>query len=102
MTLFADLFWSFRSPYSCLALVRACALAERCDLVLNARLVYPLAVRGTSFFARTDARFVRYVALDNRRVAEAEGIPFRFPRPTPSSRTCRPCASQPRSRASAA
>jgi 2-hydroxychromene-2-carboxylate isomerase len=83
MTLSVDLFWSFRSPYSYLALDRACAMAERYDLVLNARPVYPLAVRDSSFFARTDARFVRYVALDSRRVAEAEGLPFRFPRPDP-------------------
>ena len=101
MTLSVDLFWSFRSPYSYLALDRACAMAERYDLVLNVRPVYPLAVRDPSFFARSDARFVRYVALDSRRVAEAEGIPFRFPRPDPIEQdlqTLRIAAEQPRIR----
>ncbi|MBL8330882.1 MAG: DsbA family protein [Rubrivivax sp.] len=101
MTLSVDLFWSFRSPYSYLALDRACALAERHELQLNARPVYPLAVRDPGFFARTDARFVRYVALDSRRVAEAEGIPFRFPRPDPIEQdlqTLRIAPEQPRIR----
>lgn len=101
MTLSVDLFWSFRSPYSCLALDRACALADRYDLTLNARPVYPLAVRDPGFFARTNARFVRYVALDSRRVAEAEGIPFRFPRPDPIEQdlqTLRIAPAQPRIR----
>lgn len=101
MTLSVDLFWSFRSPYSYLALDRACALADRYELALNARPVYPLAVRDPGFFARTDARFVRYVALDSRRVAEAEGIPFRFPRPDPIEQdlqTLRIAPEQPRIR----
>lgn len=101
MTLSVDLFWSFRSPYSYLALDRACVLAERYDLALQARPVYPLAVRDPGFFARTDPRFVRYVALDSRRVAQAEGIPFRFPRPDPIEQdlsTLRIAPEQPRIR----
>jgi 2-hydroxychromene-2-carboxylate isomerase len=50
---------------------------------MNARPVYPLAVRDPSFFKRTNPQFARYVVLDSRRVAEREGIPFRFPRPDP-------------------
>jgi 2-hydroxychromene-2-carboxylate isomerase len=83
MTLSVDLFWSFRSPYSYLALPRAMALVERYDLAINARPVYPLAVRDPTFFKRTDPRFARYVVLDSQRVAQKEGIPFRFPRPDP-------------------
>jgi len=101
MSLSVDLFWSFRSPYSYLALDRACALVDRYDLVLLARPVYPLAVRDPGFFARTDARFVRYVALVSRRVAEAEGIAFRFPRPDPIEQdlqTLRIAPEQPRIR----
>jgi 2-hydroxychromene-2-carboxylate isomerase len=101
MTLSVDLFWSFRSPYSYLALDRACALAEQYDLAVHARPVYPLAVRDPGFFARTDPRFVRYVALDSRRVAEAEGIAFRFPRPDPIEQdlqTLRIAPEQPRIR----
>jgi 2-hydroxychromene-2-carboxylate isomerase len=78
-----DLFWSFRSPYSYLALPKTMQLVAEYDLAVNARPVYPLAVRVPDFFKRTDPRFARYVAIDSRRVAEREGIPFRFPRPDP-------------------
>jgi len=101
MTLSVDLFWSFRSPYSYLALDRACALVDQYDLVMHARPVYPLAVRDPAFFARTDPRFVGYVALDSRRSAEAEGIAFRFPRPDPIEQdlqTLRVAPEQPRIR----
>lgn len=83
MTLSVDLFWSFRSPYSYLALPKACRFVDDYDLVINARPVYPLAVRDPTFFKRTNPKFARYVVLDSRRVAEHEGIPFRFPRPDP-------------------
>lgn len=101
MTLSVELFWSFRSPYSYLALDRACALADGHDLLLHVRPVYPLAVRDPGFFTRTDPRFVRYVALDSRRVAEAAGIGFRFPRPDPIEQdlqTLRIAPEQPRIR----
>ena len=101
MPLSVDLFWSFRSPYSYLALDRACALAERFDLDLRARPVYPLAVRDPDFFQRTDPRFVRYVVLDSQRVAQRDGIPFRFPRPDPvvqDLQTLRVAGEQPRIR----
>ena len=83
MVLSVDLFWSFRSPYSYLALPRACALVEQHDVTIHARPVYPLAVRDPGFFKRTNPQFARYVALDSRRVAEHDGVPFRFPRPDP-------------------
>lgn len=83
MTLSVDLFWSFRSPYSYLALPKACRMAAEYDLIINARPVYPLAVRDPTFFKRTNPKFARYVVLDSTRVAQAEGIPFRFPRPDP-------------------
>lgn len=83
MTLSVDLFWSFRSPYSYLALPKACRLVAEYDVAINARPVYPLAVRDPTFFKRTNSKFARYVVLDSIRVAQAEGIPFRFPRPDP-------------------
>src|SRR3546814_10758528 len=46
MSLSADLFWSFRSPYSYLAIGRYRALAASYDLVVNLRPVYPLAEIG--------------------------------------------------------
>lgn len=83
MPLDVDLFWSFRSPYSYLALSKAKRLIAEYDVRIHARPVYPLAVRDPTFFSRTNPKFARYVVLDSKRVAEFEGIPFRFPRPDP-------------------
>jgi len=83
MTLSVDLFFSFRSPYSYLALPRTLQLVADYDATVNLRPVYPLAVRVPGFFKRTNPQFLRYVGLDSRRVAEHDNIPFRFPRPDP-------------------
>jgi 2-hydroxychromene-2-carboxylate isomerase len=83
MTLSVDLFYSFRSPYSYLALPRTLKLVEEYDLAVNLRPVYPLAVRVPGFFKKTNPQFLRYVALDSVRVAQHENIPYRFPRPDP-------------------
>jgi 2-hydroxychromene-2-carboxylate isomerase len=83
MTLFVDLFFSFRSPYSYLAMPKAMKLVADYDVTVNLRPVYPLAVRVPGFFKRANPQFARYVVLDSSRVAEHENIPFRFPRPDP-------------------
>jgi 2-hydroxychromene-2-carboxylate isomerase len=83
MVLEVELFWSFRSPYSYLALRKTSQLLADYDVKVNARPVYPLAVRDPTFFKRTNPLFARYVVLDSTRVALCEGIPFRFPRPDP-------------------
>jgi 2-hydroxychromene-2-carboxylate isomerase len=83
MTLSVDLFFSFRSPYSYLALPKTLKLVADFDAKVNLRPVYPLAVRVPGFFKRADPRFARYVVLDSSRVAKYENIPFRFPRPDP-------------------
>lgn len=83
MTLSVDLFFSFRSPYSYLALPKVLKLVADYDVTVNLRPVYPLAVRVPSFFKRTNPQFLSYVALDSRRVAEHANIAFRHPRPDP-------------------
>jgi 2-hydroxychromene-2-carboxylate isomerase len=83
MTLSVDLFFSFRSPYSYLALPPTLRMAADYDVVVNMRPVYPLAVRVPGFFKRANPQFARYVVLDSSRVAQRENIPFRFPRPDP-------------------
>jgi 2-hydroxychromene-2-carboxylate isomerase len=83
MTLSVDLFFSFRSPYSYLALPKTLKLVANYDVTVNLRPVYPLAVRVPGFFKRTNPQFAPYVALDSSRVASHENIPFRFPRPDP-------------------
>jgi len=83
MTLAVDLFFSFRSPYSYLALPKTLRIVEQYDLVVNARPVYPLAVRVPGFFKKANPNFARYVFIDSIRVAQMENIPFRFPQPDP-------------------
>ena len=83
MTLAADIFWSFRSPYSYLAIGRYRQLAEDFDVTLNLRPVYPLAVREPNFFERNHPNWLRYTMLDMMRVAAFHGIPFGPPRPDP-------------------
>jgi 2-hydroxychromene-2-carboxylate isomerase len=83
MGLQADVFWSFRSPYSYLATRRYSALAEQYDLTINLRPVYPLAVREPDFFERSHPNWLRYTFTDMFRVAQFHGIPFGPPRPDP-------------------
>jgi 2-hydroxychromene-2-carboxylate isomerase len=83
MPLAVDLFFSFRSPYSYLALPRTRALVADYDVAVNVRPVYPLAVRVPGFFKRANPQFARYVVRDSSRVAQHADIPFHFPRPDP-------------------
>jgi 2-hydroxychromene-2-carboxylate isomerase len=83
MTLSVDLFFSFRSPYSYLALPKTVKLVAEYDARVTLRPVYPLAVRVPGFFKRADPKFARYVVLDSSRVAKFENTPFRFPSPDP-------------------
>jgi 2-hydroxychromene-2-carboxylate isomerase len=83
MTLSVDLFFSFRSRYSYLALPKTLQLVADYDVNVTLRPVYPLAVRVPGFFKRANPQFARYVVLDSSRVARHENIPFRFPRPDP-------------------
>jgi 2-hydroxychromene-2-carboxylate isomerase len=83
VTLRADIFWSFRSPYSYLATRRYRSLTEEYDLKLRLRPVYPLAIRHPDFFERSHPNWLRYTFLDVFRVAQHLGVPFGPPRPDP-------------------
>ena len=83
MTHHADIFWSFRSPYSYLATRRYRALAEEYNLTLNLRPVYPLAIRQPDFFERNHPGWLRYLFTDVARLSQFLGIPFVPPRPDP-------------------
>ncbi|WP_435417356.1 DsbA family protein [Parerythrobacter aurantius] len=83
MTLQADLFFSFRSPYSYLAIGRYRELAETHTVDIALRPVYPLAVRQPDFFDRNHPNWLGYTFRDMFRVAQFHGIPFGPPRPDP-------------------
>lgn len=82
-TLTADVFWSFRSPYSFIAARRYRALAEEYDLCINLRPVYPLAIRQPDFFEKNHPNWLPYTFRDFVRVAQYLGIPVGPPRPDP-------------------
>lgn len=83
MGLQAEIFWSFRSPYSYLATRRYVALTKEYDLKLNLRPVYPLAIRDPAFFERSHPNWLRYTFTDVFRLAQFHGIPMGPPRPDP-------------------
>jgi 2-hydroxychromene-2-carboxylate isomerase len=83
MSLQVDLFWSFRSPYSYLAVPRVVALEAQFDVEFRVRPIYPLAVRDATFFQRVDPLFGPYLFRDTARTAEYLGVPFGWPKPDP-------------------
>ena len=83
MTLAADLYFSFRSPYSYLSVGRYRAMSEEYDLAIALKPVYPLAIRQPDFFERNHPNWLGYTMRDMMRVAAFHGIPFGPPRPDP-------------------
>lgn len=83
MPLAFDVFWSFRSPYSYLATHQLVAIKRNYDVTVNLRPVYPIAVRSPDFFKRVNPLWVPYLLRDCQRIAEMQGVPFRWPNPDP-------------------
>lgn len=83
MTLQADVYWSFRSPYSYLATRRYVALMQEYDLHISQRFVYPLAIREPDFFEKNHPNWLGYVFKDIFRVAQFMDIPMAPPNPDP-------------------
>ncbi|MDP4575483.1 2-hydroxychromene-2-carboxylate isomerase [Qipengyuania sp. G39] len=83
MTLTAELYFSFRSPYSYLSVGRYRAVTEDYDLDIALRPVWPLAIREPDFFERNHPNWLGYTMRDMLRVAQFHDIPFGAPRPDP-------------------
>ncbi|WP_300544720.1 DsbA family protein [Maricaulis sp.] len=83
MTHTADLYWSFRSPYSYLALPRLIALEAEWDLAFDVRPVRPLALRQPDFFEREHPGWMHYLLTDIGRLASFLGMPLAAPDPDP-------------------
>ena len=78
-----DLFWSFRSPYSYLAVPGAMRLESDFRVKVRFRPVLPLAVRDPSFFSPDNLKRAKYIRLDWPRRAEMLGVPHAWPSPDP-------------------
>lgn len=83
MTHTFDFHFSFRSPYSYLAMPAIEALLKQYDAAANMRIVRPIAVRIPGFFQKVNPLWPPYLAKDTKRIAEMNGIPYRWPRPDP-------------------
>ena len=96
--LVVELYWSFRSPYSYLALPRVKRLSQEYRLQWRVRIVYPLAIRTPDHFRHMNPLARPYFLRDTQRVADYLGMPFRRPVPDPivqDPRTLEIAASQP-------
>ena len=78
-----DFYFSFRSPWSYLAVPRMCALARDFKVTVDTRIVQPIAIRDPGFFERTPKLWGRYFMLDLLRVVEFRGMKIDWPRPDP-------------------
>ena len=78
-----DLFWSFRSPYSYLAMPGALRLERDFRVEVRLRPVLPLAVRDPAFFSPDNVKRARYIRIDWLRRAEMLGMPHAWPSPDP-------------------
>ncbi|HPE30153.1 MAG TPA: DsbA family protein [Parvularculaceae bacterium] len=78
-----DIYWSFRSPYSHLAIDRLVDISRKFSVETHFRPVRPLAMREPNFFERGRPQFLPYLFKDVLRESERLGVPFGFPRPDP-------------------
>lgn len=78
-----ELFWSFRSPYSYLALPRLQALSEATGVPIQMRVVHPNILRNPNYFKTMNALARPYFMKDTQRTAAFLGMPFRRPIPDP-------------------
>ncbi len=78
-----DLYWSFRSPYSYLAVKPTMALREEWDIDINVKIVLPLALRQPDFFESRGPQWMGYLFRDIIRLAEMSGQTLSMPQPDP-------------------
>jgi 2-hydroxychromene-2-carboxylate isomerase len=83
VTLSLEIYWSFRSPYSYIALPRVVTLARDYDLDVEMRVVHPAAIRNPAYFRAMNSLSRPYFLRDSAREAAFHGMPFRRPVPDP-------------------
>jgi 2-hydroxychromene-2-carboxylate isomerase len=78
-----DFYWSFRSPYSYVALPRVVALTRDFTVDVELHVVHPAAIRNPDYFRAMNSLSRPYFLLDSAREAAFRGLPFRRPMPDP-------------------
>ncbi len=75
-----DTYWSFRSPYSYLAIPGLLQLRQDYDVEIALRVVLPIAVRAPEkVFDPDNLKPMLYIVMDAQRRAEYLDMPYRFP-----------------------
>jgi len=75
-----DTYWSFRSPYSYLAIPGLLQLRRDYDVGIKLRVVLPLVVRAkASVFDPSNLNPAFYIVMDSKRRSEFLGVPLVFP-----------------------
>lgn len=83
MTFTADLYWSFRSPFSYLVTGELKDMMRHYDFKVRVKPVYPLVIRVPDFFEKADPRFFSYLLKDVERTAQMHGWDFGKADPDP-------------------
>ena len=78
-----DFFFSFRSPWSYLAVPRMLQLQTDYAAKVNLRVVDPIYIRYNEFFDKAHEKWLSYFVIDLMRHVEYLGMPFGLPRPDP-------------------
>lgn len=78
-----EIYWSFRSPYSYLAVNRLQKIIDQYNVEADFRIVRPLALREDGFFKNARPQFVPYLVKDMLREGQRLGVPIKFPNPDP-------------------
>ena len=78
-----DIYWSFRSPYSWLAIDRLAEIVRDYEVASRFCFVRPLAMREPTFFERNRPQWLPYLFKDVMRESARLGVPFFPPRPDP-------------------
>ena len=83
MTLQADLYFSYRSPYSYFGAALYQKIAAAWDVHIDLRVVFPIAIRDPEFFERENPHWVPYLIKDVFRTAAYLEMPIGRPDPDP-------------------
>lgn len=83
MTPIFDFYFSFRSPYSYLALGRIERLLQAYDVRVSMRIVAPIALRVPGFFKQVNPLWPPYLLRDTYRLSQYLAVPYGWPKPDP-------------------
>ena len=78
-----DFFYSFRSPWTYLAVPRMLELHREYNVNVNLRVVNPIYIRYNEFFTNVHENWKKYFFIDLMRNIEYLDIPYGWPRPDP-------------------